>query len=103
MMLAVPDASVHRTKRTDWLELKAIASPDGRVGFGTLTSATALAEDEQETNIGDENAAEEGLHRSGNLEPKIHPTGLVGHDLRTPTSLVERGWRERTNRVGAER
>jgi hypothetical protein len=60
-MLAIPDASVPRTKLTDWLEIKAIASADGRVGFGTLTSATALVRDEQETNIGDENAAEEAL------------------------------------------
>src|ERR1035437_7260304 len=60
-VLAIPDSSVHRTKLTDWLELKAIASPAGRVGFGTLTSASAFAEDEQETNIGDENAAEERL------------------------------------------
>ncbi len=60
-MLSVPDESVHRTKIADWLELKAIASPDSHVGFGTLISATALGENEQETNIGDEDAEEEGL------------------------------------------
>ena len=60
-MLAVPDESVHRTKIADWLELKAISSPDGRVGFGTLVSATALAENEQEENIGDEDSEEDEL------------------------------------------
>lgn len=60
-MLAIPDETVHRTKITDWLELKAIASPDGRVGFGTLVSATAMGENEQQPDIGDEDAEEEGL------------------------------------------
>jgi hypothetical protein len=60
-MLAVPDESVHRTKIADWIELKAIASPDGRVGFGTLVSATALTENEQEENIGDADSNEEEL------------------------------------------
>ena len=60
-MLSIPDETVHRTKIADWLELKAIASPDGRVGFGTLVSATALGENEQESDIGDEDAEEEGL------------------------------------------
>jgi hypothetical protein len=43
------------------MELKAIASADSRVGFGTLVSATALAENEQEPDIGDEDVEEEGL------------------------------------------
>ncbi len=60
-MLAIPDASVHRTKLADWLELNAVASPDNRIGFGTLISATALGENEQETDIGDEDAATERL------------------------------------------
>lgn len=60
-MLSVPDETAHRTKVTDWLEFKAIASPDGRVGFGTLTSATALMENAQEQDIGDEDIQEEGL------------------------------------------
>jgi hypothetical protein len=60
-VLSVPDETVHRTKVADWLELKAISAPDGRVGFGTLTSATALTENEQETDIGDENEEEEEL------------------------------------------
>jgi hypothetical protein len=60
-VLAVPDESCHRSKIADWLELKAISSPDGRVGFGTLISATALTENEQEENIGDEDAEEDRL------------------------------------------
>lgn len=60
-MLAVPDESAHRTKIADWLELKAISSPDGRVGFGTLISATALIENEQEENIGDEDLDDDEL------------------------------------------
>ncbi len=58
-MLSVPDETVHRTKVADWLELKAISAPDGRVGFGTLTSAAALMENEQETDIGEEDVEEE--------------------------------------------
>lgn len=60
-MLAVPDESAPRTKIADWLELKAISSPDGRVGFGTLISATALTENEQEENIADEDMEEDRL------------------------------------------
>ncbi len=45
----------------DWLELKAISSADGRVGFGTLVSAAELAENEQEQNIGDDDSDEEEL------------------------------------------
>jgi hypothetical protein len=60
-VLAIPDESVHRTKIADWLELKAISSPDGRIGFETLVSATALAENEQKENIGDEDREEDEL------------------------------------------
>jgi hypothetical protein len=60
-VLAVPDGSVHRTKIADWLELKALSSLDGRVGFGTLVSASAVAENEQEENIGDEDVEEDEL------------------------------------------
>lgn len=67
-MLAVPDESAHRTKIADWLELKAIASPDGRIGFGTLISATALTENEQEANIADEDAEEDRLVQSAQEE-----------------------------------
>lgn len=60
-MLAVPDDTVHRTRVADWLELKAIASPDSKIGFGTLVSGTALTENQQEENIADEDIAEETL------------------------------------------
>lgn len=58
-MFSIPDETVHRTKVADWLELKAIASPDGRVGFGTLVSATAMADDEHKPDVADEDRAED--------------------------------------------
>lgn len=58
-MFSVPDETVHRSKIADWIELEALASPDGRFGFGTLVSATALGEDEQEADIADEAADED--------------------------------------------
>jgi hypothetical protein len=60
-VLAVPDESAHRTKVADWLELKAISSSDARVGFSTLISATALTENEQEEDIGEQDADEDQL------------------------------------------
>lgn len=60
-MFAVPDETTHQTKVADWLELEAIASPDGRVGFETLISASALTENDQEENIGDEDIEEDAL------------------------------------------
>jgi hypothetical protein len=60
-VFAVPDDTVHRTKIADWLELKAISSPDGRLGFGTLISATALAEEEQVEDMADEDIREDDL------------------------------------------
>jgi hypothetical protein len=60
-VFAVPDETVHRSKVADWLELKAITAPDGIVGFGTLVSAVALAENEQGTDIGDEDIEEDQL------------------------------------------
>jgi hypothetical protein len=60
-VLAVPDETVHRTKVADWMELKAIASPDSRIGFGTLVSGTALTENEQEEDIAEEDIEEENL------------------------------------------
>lgn len=58
-MLSIPDETVHRTKIADWLELKAVASPDGRIGFGTLVSASAMAEDGQKKDIAEEDTAED--------------------------------------------
>jgi hypothetical protein len=60
-VFAVPDDTVHRTKVADWLELEAISSPDGRVGFGTLIAATALAEEEQVEDMADEDIREDDL------------------------------------------
>jgi hypothetical protein len=60
-VIAVPDESAHRSKIADWLELKAISAPDGRVAFSTLISATAVAENEQAEDIGDEDTEEDEL------------------------------------------
>ncbi|MGA2724151.1 MAG: hypothetical protein ABSG79_17295 [Bryobacteraceae bacterium] len=60
-MLAIPDTTVHRTKLADWLELNAISSPDGRIGFGTLVSAALVAEDEQLQDISDEDIREDRI------------------------------------------
>ena len=60
-MFSVPDDTVHRSLIADWLELEAIASPDGRIGFGTLVSASALAEDHQPEDVADEDQADDDL------------------------------------------
>jgi hypothetical protein len=52
---------MHRSKVADWVELEALAAPDGRMGFGTLISQVALSEDEQIQNIADEDIAQDGL------------------------------------------
>src|SRR5579872_1603607 len=60
-VFSIPDETVHRTKVADWLELEAIASPDGRIGFGTLVAASAMAEDQQPEDMADEDIQEDGL------------------------------------------
>jgi hypothetical protein len=60
-MLAIPDETFHRATVADWVELKAVASLDGRIGFGTLISAMALTENEQDKIIDAENTREEQL------------------------------------------
>jgi hypothetical protein len=60
-VFSIPDETVHRTKVADWLELKAIASPDGLVGFGTLIAASAMAEDEQPEDMADEDIKQDDL------------------------------------------
>ena len=60
-VLSVPDQTLHRSKVADWLELKAIASPDRKVAFSTLVSASALIENVQEEDIGDEDIRDEEL------------------------------------------
>jgi hypothetical protein len=60
-VFAVPDETMHRSKVADWLEFEALASPDGRIGFGTLISATALTENEQKDDAADEDINEDRL------------------------------------------
>jgi hypothetical protein len=60
-VLAIPDGTVHRTKLADWLELNALSSPDGRIGFGTLVSAVSLSADEQSEDIAEEDTKDEQL------------------------------------------
>lgn len=67
-MLAVPDESDHRAKFADWMELKAISSPDARAGFGTLISAAELTENEQDNNIARQDAKEDRLIQAAQEE-----------------------------------
>lgn len=60
-MLAVPDRNAHKTKLADWLELKALASRDGRIGFGTLVSAANLETEEQPEDISEEDIWQDDL------------------------------------------
>ena len=76
-MFAVPDETVHRSKVADWLEFEALASPDGRIGFGTLISATALTENEQKEDVADEDIDEDRLVLSaqGEIERRSKSVG----------------------------
>lgn len=67
-MLAVPYEADHRAKFADWLELSAIASADARIGFGTLISAAALTENDQDNNIADQDAEEDRLVQAAQEE-----------------------------------
>jgi hypothetical protein len=67
-VFSIPDETVHRTKVADWLELEAIGSPDGRVGFGTLVAASAMAEDQQPEDMADEDIKEDALVLSAQAE-----------------------------------
>ena len=67
-MFSIPDATEPRAKLADWLELKAISSPDGRVGFSTLVSASALAEEQQAQDIADEDIRDDNLVLSAQEE-----------------------------------
>jgi hypothetical protein len=69
-VLAIPDETDHRVKFADWMELKAISAPDGRVGFGTLISAAVLTENEQNDDIADQDAEEDSLVESVQEEIK---------------------------------
>ena len=77
-MFAVPDETTHRTKVADWLELKAIASPDGRIAFGTLVSATSLTENKENQDVGDDDAHKDELVLSaqGEIARSLKNIGL---------------------------
>jgi hypothetical protein len=60
-VLAIPDTTVHRTKLADWLELNALSSPDGRIGFGTLVSASDLSKEDQPEDIAEDDTSDEDL------------------------------------------
>ncbi len=75
-MLAVPDEKDHRAKFADWLELKAISSADARVGFGTLISAAVLTENDQDENIGDQDAEEDRLVLAAQAEVERRLTSV---------------------------
>jgi hypothetical protein len=100
-VFAVPDQTTHRTKVADWLELKAIASPDGRIGFGTLISATALTNNEQEEDISDEDIEQDQLVlcAQGEIARRLNNVGNdypfriddQGRALRFVTPVTEAG------------
>ena len=60
-MLSIPDRTAHVTKLADWLELSCLRAPDGRVGFGTLISASDLSTEEQSEDISEEDEWQEDL------------------------------------------
>jgi hypothetical protein len=61
VVLSIPDKNSHRTKFADWLELSCIRAADGRVGFGTLVSASDIASEEQPEDIAEEDIREDDL------------------------------------------
>jgi hypothetical protein len=67
-MLAIPDSTAHRTKLADWLELACLNSPFNRIGFSTLTSASALSEDTQAEDDADEDLWSDALVLTVQLE-----------------------------------
>jgi hypothetical protein len=87
-MLAIPDSTVHVTKLADWLELNALSSPDGQLGFGTLTSASDMSKEEQPDDIADEDTADESLVLSAQAEIR-HRRNVIGQDY--PFRISENG------------
>jgi hypothetical protein len=82
-VLAVPDEKDHRAKFADWLELKAIASADARVGFGTLVSAAVLTENDQDEDIADQDAEEDRLVQAAQEEIERRITSIgAGYPFR---------------------
>jgi hypothetical protein len=60
-VLAIPDATVHKTKLADWLELSALSAADNRVGFSTLVSAFDLSKERQPEDIAEGDTSDEDL------------------------------------------
>lgn len=87
-MLSIPDRTVHRTKLADWVELNCLRAPDGRIGFGTLISASDLSTEEQPEDISEEDEWQEGLVISVQTEINERRKN-VGADY--PFSVDERG------------
>jgi hypothetical protein len=63
-VLSIPDLTEHVTKLADWIELSALLAANGRIGFSALVSAVDLGVEEQEEDIGDEDARQESLVNS---------------------------------------
>jgi hypothetical protein len=76
-VFAVPDETVHRSKVADWLEFEALASPDRRIAFGTLISATVLTENEQKEDVADEDLDGDRvvLNAQGEIERRSKSVG----------------------------
>lgn len=87
-MLAVPDATAHITKIADWLELTALSSSNGRVGFGTLTAAMGLSAEGQSEDIEEEDLSNEALVLSAQNELTWR-LRLIGSDY--PFRMDENG------------
>jgi hypothetical protein len=102
-MFAIPDRTAHVTKFADWLEFGAIQSPNGRIGFSTLVSASDLSTEEQSEDISDEEIWEDelvlGVQNEINSRAKIigqdypfaidpHGTFLTLTDQVTPIGSV---------------
>ena len=87
-MFAIPDRTVHVTKMADWLELCAIQSPSGRIGFSTLASAADMAAEAQPEDISDEDIREDELVLNVQQEITARRT-CIGPDY--PFSIDDRG------------
>lgn len=87
-MLAIPDATVHVTKLADWLELNALSSPDGRIGFGALISAMDLSAEGQSEDIAEDDTSNEALVLSAQNEIRRRRR-LIGPDY--PFRIAETG------------
>lgn len=87
-MFAIPDRTAHVTKFADWLEFGAIQSPNGRIGFSTLVSASDISTEEQSEDISDEEIWEDELVLAAQNEI-IARAKCVGPDY--PFAIDEHG------------